>query len=354
MKTHLFFGVLISFLFFPKLAFSQNTGNNNVVAIHIDKYDSYNDIERDIIQDVKISLLHALERNGFETVSIDNEDRVMSNLLNAINFRDAEVRSEKGKKIDYIYSIWIEAMDGNYKIYSKRQGRTNTDYKPGTAVDKEAPEEGADERLAHELNSLQNELIALQIAEQFIPLSSENRALLENGKKKEIQLKNNIQQIRIRIYKEQAAAKAKAKAETKSRRKSEMFLSIICPSSVHFINGKSTGGALLLTGELLSTGGGIYTYAKANSIVKTLKADDICRKRDDGSAMPDIERANLENQYHSYQVANYVCWGALAALYIVNVATSFKIVSDTYALVPSVQQNMLGEYAYGVTFAYKF
>lgn len=353
MKTHII-GALLATLFLSLPAFSQNPMGSKVVAVHIDKYESYNDIERDIIRDVKIHLLNTFERNGFETASIENEDRVMSNLLNAINFRDAEVRSEKGKRIDYIYSIWIETINGNYKIYSQRQGRSNTDYKLGTAVVKEAFVKGPDEELANELNMLQNELVALQIAEQFVPLSTENSTRLENRKKKETQIKSSIQQIKTKIQKERDDARARAKAAAKSTRQSEIFLSIICPSSVHFINGKSTGGALLLTGELLSTGGGIYTYAKANSIVKTLKADDLCRKRNDGSAMPDIERANLEKQYQNYQISNYVCWGALAALYIVNVATSFKIVSDSYALVPSVQQNMLGEYAYGVTFAYKF
>lgn len=353
MKTHII-GALLATLFLSLPAFSQNSMGSKVAAVHIDKYDSYNDIECDIIRDVKIHLLNTLERNGFETASIENEDRVMSNLLNAINFRDAEVRSEKGKKIDYIFSIWIESFNGNYKIYSKRHGTVNIDDKDGTAVVKEAFIKDADEELATELNTLQIELIALQIAEQFVPLSTENSTRLENGKKKETQIKSSIQQIKTKIQKERDDARAKAKAAAKSTRQSEIFLSIICPSSVHFINGKSTGGALLLTGELLSTGGGIYTYAKANSIVKTLKADDLCRKRNDGSAMPDIERAKLEKQYHSYQVSNYVCWGALAALYIVNVATSFKIVSDSYALVPSVQQNMLGEYSYGVTFAYKF
>ena len=185
MKTHII-GALLATLFLSLPAFSQNPLGSKVAAVHIDKYESYNDIERDIIRDVKIHLLNTFERNGFETASIENEDRVMSNLLNAINFRDAEVRSEQGDTLDFIFTIWIEDLNGNYKIYSHRIGRYNTDDMQGAAVKKEILEKASNTRLAQELdklNTVQNELIAFKIAEQFVSLSTENRTRLEEIKK---------------------------------------------------------------------------------------------------------------------------------------------------------------------------
>lgn len=139
------------------------------------------------------------------------------------------------------------------------------------------------------------------------------------------------------------------------RKYRDKVLSWLAPSLIHIENGQVTSGSLLLSGELLSVGGGIFTYVKANSLVKTLKDDDWSRKRNDGTAMPDAERAALEKRYQTCQVANYVCWGTAAVLYAVNVATSYKLISDKrYVIVPSVQQNSIGDFAFGATLTYSF
>ena len=130
------------------------------------------------------------------------------------------------------------------------------------------------------------ELIALQIAEQFISLSSRNKSLFETRKKGEQTIINSIRK-RHDDYLEGIE-------DAKHRDK---LLTWFAPSYLHIENGKIASGALLFSGELLSIGGGIFTYAKANSIVKTLKDDDWSRKRNDGTAMTDFERANLEKQY---------------------------------------------------------
>ncbi len=139
------------------------------------------------------------------------------------------------------------------------------------------------------------------------------------------------------------------------RKYRDKVLSWLAPSLIHIENGQVTSGSLLLSGELLSVSGGIFTYVKANSLVKTLKDDDWSRKRNDGTAMPDAERAALEKRYQTCQVANYVCWGTAAVLYAVNVATSYKLISDKrYVIVPSVQQNSIGDFAFGATLTYSF
>lgn len=337
MKTQMIIGSLICAIFIYQPANSLNP-NQPVVATHVDYSNANSSTEKDLLRDVNASLHSIFNNNGFKLASIENEDRVMSNLLTAMNFRDAEVRSTTGDPIDFVYTIWLERQGSSYKVYSKRIGRVNSEYFLAKPVTKDEP------LVLCRSTKLIRELIALQIAEQLISLSPQNKRLLENRLDDERQITAKIQQ---------EAADHQAGIETEKRM--DRVLTWVAPSAVHFKNGKSTSGALLLTGELLSVGGGIFTYAKANSLVKTLKDDDWNRKRNDGTAMTDFDRAKLENQYRTYQVVNYVCWGAAAVLYVVNVATSYKIISDKrYAIVPSVQQNRIGDIAYGVTLTYRF
>lgn len=337
MKTQLIIGSLICAFCVYQPALSQNL-RQPVVATHVDYSNAVSSTEKDLLRDVNASLHSIFKNNGFNLASIENEDRVMSNLLNAMNFRDAEVRSTTGDPIDCVYTIWIEIQGGYYKVYSKRIGRVNSDYFLANPVTKD------ESLILCRSTKLIRELIALQITEQFISLSPQNKRLLENRL-------NDEKQIIAKIRQEAADHQAGIEAEKRMDR----VLTWVAPSAVHFRNGQSTSGALLLTGELLSVGGGIFTYAKANSLVKTLQDDDWNRKRNDGTAMTDFDRAKLEGQYRAYQVVNYVCWGAAAVLYAVNVATSYKIVSDKrYVLVPSIQQNSMGDLAYGVTLTYRF
>ena len=308
------------------------------MATHIKYGESASELTKDVLRDVNTYLHGVFERNGFRTASIENEDRVMTNLLNAVNFRDAEVRSQKGEVIDYVYSIWVERQGNDYKFYSQRQGRLNTDYKIGNPIAKSVS------LLNYNDNGDIRELIALQIAEQFIDLSSKNKNLLDTRVRGEQAIIRSIQKGHDDYIAGIDAAK-----------KRDKVLTWFAPSYLHIENGKIASGALLFSGELLSVGGGIFTYVKANSLVKTLKDDDWSRKRNDGTAMTDFERANLEKQYKTYQVVNYICWGSAAILYAVNVATSYKIISDKrYAIVPSVQQSGNGDFAYGLALTYRF
>ena len=336
MKTR-FIGALILSLLISVPALSQTSGGK-VVATHIEYGDSPSELAVDVLRDVNTYLHGVFERNGFKTASIENEDRVMSNLLNAVNFRDAEVRSQKGEPIDYVYTIWVDKQGDDYKFYSKRQGRLNTDFKLGNPIAKSVS------LLNYKPNSDIRELIALQIAEQFINLSSKNKNLLDTRERGEQSTMRKIQQGQDDFIAGIEAAKHRDK-----------ILTWFAPSYLHIENGRIASGALLFSGELISVGGGIFTYAKANSLVKTLKEDDWSRKRNDGTAMTDFERANLEKQYKTCQVVNYICWGSAAILYAVNVATSYKIISDKrYAIVPSIQQSGNGDYAYGVALTYRF
>lgn len=337
MKTPLIIGSLICALCIYQPVFSQNL-RRSVVATHIEYGNSISSAEKDLLRDVNVSLHSIFKNNGFKLASIENEDRVMSNLLNAMNFRDAEVRSTSGDPIDYVYTIWLERQGSEYKVYSKRIGRVNSEYFLAKPVIKDKS------LILCNSTKLIRELIALQITEQYISLSPQNKRLLENRQ-------NDEKQIIAKILQEAADYQAGIEAEKRLDR----VLTWIAPSAVHFINGKSTGGALILTGELLSVGGGIFTYVKANSIVKTLKNDDSNRKLNNGKAMTDFDRDKLEKQYKTYQVANYVCWGTAAVLYVVNIATSYKIISDKrYVIAPSIQQNSIGNLAYGVTLTYRF
>lgn len=314
-------------------AFSQNT-QTAVVTTHIE-YGTASSSERDYLMEVNTYLHDVLEANGCRIASIENEDRVSSNLLTARNYRDAGIQVKDGEPIDFLLTIWLERQGGEYKVYSKRITSVNTGFKAGKPVSKK-----------ESLIQYQEirELVALEILEQYLTFTPGNGTRLKNRKNDEKQIENDIN-----------GARTQRQREIEAEISKDRLLTWCAPSLIHIQNGKITSGALLLSGELLSVGGGIFTYVKANSLVKTLKDDDWGRKRNDGTAMSDAERAALENQYQTCQIANYVCWGTAAVLYAVNVATSYKIISDKrYVIVPSVQQNSIGDFAFGATLTYSF
>ncbi len=143
--------------------------------------------------------------------------------------------------------------------------------------------------------------------------------------------------------------------ERKQEQKLDRILTWVAPSVVCIKNGEPTSGALLLSGELLSVGGGVFTYAKSISLIKKLKEDDWNRKQNNGMALTDLERARVENQYKTCQALNYICWGSVVLIHTVSVVMANKIVANkSYALAPSVLQNSNRDYAYGISLTYRF
>lgn len=322
MKTVKSLVILILALFLMQPMFAQNS-NRKVVATRI-KTDNLSYEEQDFLRDINTYLHSAFEKNGYALVSIENEDRETANMLERLNYIDANVRGMNGEAIDYIFTIWIEKYNGNYKVCSKRVGRINTDFKEGIVVEKNG---GLIDK-----KFIRN-LVALEILRQYVVLSSSNQSNYSKLIKEEaniihaIREKDNIDKIKRWL----------------------------APTALHVQNGHIGSGIVLCAGELVSVGGIIYTHIEAGKIVRKLKDDDWSRKRNDGNAMSDAERQRISDKHHKFQTINLCCWGCAALFYAINVGTSYKIVNQKYSVSPIVMKmDDTDNYAYGITLSYKF
>lgn len=161
-------GVIFPLLLFAQSIVAQNN-SRRVVATHI-KTENLSYEEQDLLRDINTYLHSAFENNGYALASLDEEDRETSNKLELLNFIDANVRGINGEAVDYVVILWGEQINGEYKVYSKKIGRSNTDYKLGTPIVK-----------CNVLIKKQpvRELVALAVAKQYIVFSSSNQLAFE-------------------------------------------------------------------------------------------------------------------------------------------------------------------------------
>lgn len=184
MKTIKSLVILILALFLMQPMFAQNS-NRKVVAIRI-KTDNLSYEEQDFLRDINTYLHSAFENNGSSLVSLDEEDREDANKLELLNYIDANVRGMNGEAVDYVIILWLEHINGKYKVYSKKIGRSNTDYKLGTPIVKS-------EKFIGDLKI--RRLTALEIAEQYVIFSESNQLAIDRSRKDESKLIKNINKI---------------------------------------------------------------------------------------------------------------------------------------------------------------
>lgn len=165
MKRITTIGVLVLLLLFAQSMVAQNN-SRRVVATHIKtenlSYEAY-----DFLRDINTFLHSAFENNGYAMVSLDEEDRETANKLELLNYIDANVRGINGEAVDYVFILWLEQINGEYKVYSKRIGRSNTDYKLGTPI------ENSDALINYRAV---RELVALEVAKQYMVFSPSNQS----------------------------------------------------------------------------------------------------------------------------------------------------------------------------------
>lgn len=158
-------GVIFSSLLFAQSIVAQNN-SRRVVATHI-KTENLSYEEQDLLRDINTYLHSAFENNGYAMVSLDDEDRETANKLEFLNYVDADVRGVNGEAVDYVFILWLEQISGEYKVYSKKLGRSNTDYKLGTPIVKSG---------ALVNYQVVRELVALAVAKQYMVFSSSNQS----------------------------------------------------------------------------------------------------------------------------------------------------------------------------------
>lgn len=288
MKTFKIISILIFALFFVQPMFAQSN-SRKVVATRI-KTENNSYAEQELLREINAYLHSAFENNGgYALVSLDEEDRDEVNKLELLNYIDADVRSTNGEAIDYVFIIWLEHIGKEYKICSKRNGRTNTDYKLGIPVDESEALIGY---------RPVRELIALEIANQYVALSQTNQILLD----KRLQDKANIIEDLT-----QGSLTKKRKANVKA-----LGLSVI-PGVGLMQKGRTGEGVAYLLGDIALIGGGVGMLAYAN------KQQDIMNDRNTNHD----QFITAKRHYDSAKTVSYCCFGAAAALYVVNLVRSY-------------------------------
>ncbi len=287
MKTFKIISILTFALFFVQPMFAQSN-SRKVVATRI-KTENNSYAEQELLREINAYLHSAFESNGYALVSLDEEDRDEANKLELLNYIDADVRSTNGEAIDYVFIIWLEHIGKEYKICSKRNGRTNTDYKLGIPVDESEALIGY---------RPVRELIALEIANQYVALSQTNQILLD----KRLQDKANIIEDLT-----QGSLTKKRTANVKA-----LGLSVI-PGVGLMQKGRTGEGVAYLLGDIALIGGGVGMLAYAN------KQQDIMNDRNTNFDQYNTAKSN----YNTAKTVSYCCFGAAAALYVVNLVRSY-------------------------------
>lgn len=288
MRTVKLLGILAYALFFMQPMFAQSS-SCKVVATRIKTENNSYD-EQELLREINAYLHSAFEKNDYALVSLDEKDRDVANKLELLNYIDANVRGTNGEAVDYVVIIWLSHIDSKYKIWSKKIGRTNTDYKEGIPIE----EEGALIRDTHI-----RELVSLEIAKQYVgSLSQQNQVSLDKG----IQYRTDlIEELRAGTIRGRRRANAKA-----------LGLSII-PGVGLMQKGRTGEGVAYLIGDVALVGGGIGMLAYADKQLSIMN---------DRSTNYD-QFIKAKSNYDTAKTASYFCFGTAAALYVVNLVRSY-------------------------------
>lgn len=326
MKRITTIGVLVSLLLFAQSIVAQNN-SRRVVATHI-KTENLTHEEHVFLMDINTYLHSAFENNGYAMVSFSKEDRELTNELELLNYIDANVRGANGEAIDYMFVIWLEHIGKEYKVCSKRNGRTNTDYKLGIPIDESEMLIGYRPIC---------ELIALEIVNQYVgALSQRNQVSLDKRRQEKAKIIEDL-------TKGPLTKKRKANAKA-------LGLSII-PGVGLMQKGRTGEGVAYLIGDVALVGGGIGMLAYADKQLSIMN---------DRSTNYD-QFIKAKSNYDTAKTASYFCFGTAAALYVVNLVRSYVAEPKPgariqWAVVPAMNPTSIygPNMSVNLAFAYKF